>query len=61
MRTHRCTQTHNNTWRQIQVYGMLFIFEDFFMQTIFKVFIEFVIILFLYYVFGSLTTRHVGS
>ena len=27
----------------------------------FKVFIEFVTILFLFYIFGFLTTRHVGS
>ena len=51
---------HTNTCGRYRFYGMLF-FLRFFMWTIFKVFIEFVTILFLYYVFGSLTTRHVGS
>ena len=55
---HRRTTTHGGRYRFMECFSFLKIF---FMQTIFKVFIEFVIILFLYYVFGSLTTRHVGS
>ena len=38
-----------------------FFFLDFFMWTIFKVFIEFVTILFLLYVFCFLAVKHVGS
>ena len=42
---------------------MIFFFKIFFflMWTIFKVFTEFVTILLLFYVFGFLAVRHVGS
>ena len=40
---------------------VLRVFKDFFMWTIFKVFIEFVTILFLFDIFGFWASRHVGS
>ena len=43
------------------IHTYLFFFKIFLMWTIFKVFIEFVTILFLFYVLVFLAARHVGS